>query len=57
MRPEKSEVERLWASNRKAMDMLGWKPAYDLDTGLRETIDWFGRHDNMKHYNAGSYTI
>ncbi|MDO9371791.1 MAG: NAD-dependent 4,6-dehydratase LegB, partial [Gammaproteobacteria bacterium] len=28
LRPEKSEVERLWASNDKARDLLGWQPQY-----------------------------
>ncbi len=27
--------------NSKARRLLGWTPAYDLATGLRETVDWF----------------
>ena len=47
LRPAKSEVERLWADNRKAKELLGWSPAYGgiegLRRGLGETIAWFRR--------------
>jgi NAD dependent epimerase/dehydratase len=42
LRPEKSEVERLWASNDKARELLGWQPQYagieGLRRGLAETV-------------------
>jgi dTDP-glucose 4,6-dehydratase len=57
VRPEKSEVERLWAENRKAAALLGWKPLYDLDAGLKETISWFSRPEHMELYKTGIYTI
>lgn len=57
LRPEKSEVERLWAENRKAKEMLGWAPQFDLDAGLAETIRWFARPENQELYKAGLYTI
>ena len=45
LRPEKSEVERLWASNAKALDLLGWQPAFGgrdgFIRGLTETVAWF----------------
>ena len=28
LRPEKSEVERLWADNNKAKELLDWLPLY-----------------------------
>jgi CDP-glucose 4,6-dehydratase len=34
-------VQRLNA--RKAHDVLGWRPAYSLDDGLRRTIGWYER--------------
>lgn len=40
IRPDKSEVERLYSSNKKIRSLTGWKPQYDLDQGLEETIDW-----------------
>lgn len=60
-RPSASEVHRLWASNDKAKAMLGWSPAYGgLDgfkRGLVETIDWFTRPENLRHYRPGTYQI
>ncbi|MCX6287512.1 MAG: NAD-dependent 4,6-dehydratase LegB [Bacteroidetes bacterium] len=57
IRPEKSEVERLWAENRKAKDLFGWVPEYTLDQGLKETIDWFSAPGNMQFYKPDLYTI
>lgn len=59
LRPENSEVERLWASNKKAFDILGWSPQYSgkegFYRGLKETIAWFIRPDVLKLYKADSY--
>lgn len=61
IRPENSEVERLWAENAKAKKLAGWEPAYgQLDgfkRGLKETIDWFINPDNLKQYKPGEYNI
>ncbi len=61
IRPEKSEVERLWAANRKAFDLTGWKPEYagieGLERGLQETIEWFSDPYNLKRYKTGVYNI
>ncbi len=61
LRPENSEVERLWADNAKALDMLGWRPAYaGLDgfhRGLVETIAWFSEPQNLRQYKAGINNI
>ena len=61
IRPEKSEVERLWADNTKAKKLLGWHPNYGgvdgLKKGLAETIDWFQNPDNLKNYKEGIYNI
>lgn len=54
-RPEKSEVERLWADNAKAKETLNWSPRYSLEKGLRETIDWF--KDNKDIYKSHIYNI
>jgi CDP-glucose 4,6-dehydratase len=37
----KSEIKHQYLSARKAREMLGWKPKYNLETGLRETIEWY----------------
>jgi len=58
-RPDKSEVERLWASNTKASALLRWQPKYaGLDGfrgGLRNTIDWFTKPENLRGYKADLY--
>ncbi len=61
LRPEKSEVERLWASNEKAKALLDWSPAYGgLDgfrRGLEETIEWFLNPQNLSQYKTDIYNI
>ena len=61
IRPAKSEVERLWASNEKANQLLGWSPGYgDLagfKRGLLETINWFSIPSNLNKYKHGIYNI
>ena len=61
IRPEKSEVERLWADNSKAQKLTGWVPAYGgiegLKAGIKETVDWFKNPDNLKLYKADLYNI
>ena len=61
LRPEKSEVERLWADNTKAKNLLNWSPEYSgkegLRRGLKETIDWFIQPENLSAYKVGQYTL
>lgn len=61
LRPDKSEVERLWADNRKACELLGWAPEYGAEDGfrrgLRETITWFSEPVNLARYKAGIYNV
>jgi nucleoside-diphosphate-sugar epimerase len=53
IRPQKSEVERLRCDNKKAMEILGWSPTYDIDAGLKETIGWMEL--NKEYYKADIY--
>jgi NAD dependent epimerase/dehydratase len=61
IRPEKSEVERLWADNKKAAQLTGWQPEYagmeGLKRGLQKTIEWFSDPNNLKRYKTGVYNI
>jgi NAD dependent epimerase/dehydratase len=61
LRPQNSEVERLWADNTKADRLFGWRPSYGglegLRRGLRETIDWFADPQNASAYKADRYNI
>ena len=61
LRPAASEVERLWADNALARELLGWTPEYagleGLRRGLVETIDWFAEPVNLRGYKAGRYNV
>ena len=61
IRPENSEVERLWASNEKAKRILQWAPEAaglkGLRLGLTQTIEWFQEPKNLKLYNPNVYNI
>lgn len=61
LRPEKSEVERLWASNDKASKLLGWQPKYGglegFRRGLAKTVDWFMRPANLAHFKSDIYNL
>jgi dTDP-glucose 4,6-dehydratase len=61
LRPEKSEVERLWASNEKAKQLIGWQPRYagveGLRRGLAETVEWFSDKKNLAGYKADIYNL
>lgn len=61
LRPEKSEVERLWADNQKAKRLTEWTPSYGnregFKRGLLETIEWFTNKDNLKKYKSDIYNI
>ena len=47
VRPQDSEVERLWCDNTKAEKLLGWTPKTSLDEGLKETIEWISGHIDL----------
>lgn len=57
IRPEKSEVFRLFGSNEKLKQYTAWKPEYSLEQGLAETIDWFKNPDNLRQYKADIYNV
>ena len=61
LRPENSEVERLWGANDKAKRLLGWQPAYagldGLRRGLRETTQWFRDPANLARYKTDIYNL
>lgn len=61
LRPVGSEVDRLWADNRKALARFNWKPLFGgldgLRRGLKETIAWFSEEENIARYKAERYNI
>ena len=61
IRPENSEVERLWADNTKARRLFGWQPGYGgregFKRGLAETTEWFMNPANLTGYKTDRYNI
>lgn len=54
-RPDASEVDRLRCENSKVRRLTGWTPRYDLERGLRETIEWIA--SNPGAHKAEIYNI
>ena len=55
VRPDTSEVERLYADASRAASMLGWRPRVSLDDGLTRTIAWV--KDHLDRYRVDVYGI
>ena len=61
IRPMKSEVMRLYSSNKKAKDILKWEPKYKgingFKKGLGETIKWLEDYKKSNFYNSDNYIV
>lgn len=57
LRPEKSEVFRLFGSNEKLKTFTDWNQKYTLEVGLKETIDWFSKKENLQQYKSNIYNV
>jgi NAD dependent epimerase/dehydratase len=61
MRPNASEVERLFAGTRKAERQFGWSPAHGGQDGFRKglglTAAWFSDPANLARYDNDRYNI
>lgn len=61
VRPEKSEVQRLFADTSKAEKLFDWKPEFGGKEGFRkgliQTAQWFTNPDNQKLYKTEGYVI
>lgn len=57
LRPEKSEVFRLWGDNQKMRELTGFVPQVSIAEGLQRTIDWFTQAANLVKYKAGIYNV
>ena len=55
LRPGKSEVRRLCGDNGLITSLTDWRPQYSLEQGLRETIDWFVKPENLAKYKTDIY--
>lgn len=57
LRPEKSEVFRLWGDNSLIKKLTDFEPIYSLEEGLKETIEWFSNPENLKKYKIDIYNV
>ena len=55
VRPDKSEVERLFCDNTKLVSNSDWKPQYNLQKGLTETIEFLKKHLHL--YKPDIYNV
>ena len=57
IRPEKSEVFRLFGSNEKLKLNTDWQQLYSFEKGLDETIEWFSLRENLNQYKSDIYNV
>ena len=61
LRPDASEVERLWADSSALRALTGWAPEYGAGDGFRrglqQTIDWFSDPANLARYKTDRYVL
>lgn len=57
IRPDKSEVFRLWCDNSLIHELTGFKPQYDIKEGLKKTCQWFSQSKNLAKYKAHIYNV
>ena len=57
IRPENSEVFRLLADIKKIKELVDYKPAYTLEKGLKQTIDWFSDPAKLAKYKPDIYNV
>jgi NAD dependent epimerase/dehydratase len=61
LRPEASEVNRLFGDNTRLRQLTGWQPAYGgregFRRGLQRTAEWFSDPVNLARYRPGTYAV
>ena len=57
LRPEKSEVRRLFGDNKKILSLTSWRPENSLEQGIAKTIEWFKQPQNLSRYKSDIYNI
>lgn len=55
LRPGTSEVQRLYASNKKATQLLGWHPTVSIEDGLLRTMEWV--RNNLHRFDVNRYGL
>lgn len=61
LRPDGSEVERLFASYAAAEQRMGWTPEYGglegFKRGLQRTVEWFSNPAHLARYKSHLYNL
>lgn len=57
IRPENSEVFRLWCDNSKIKNLTGFEPKNSIREGLEKTVEWFTKQENLAKYKPGLYNV
>jgi dTDP-glucose 4,6-dehydratase len=61
LRPDGSEVERLWADAAKAGKLLDWQPEFGGQDGFRRglanTVEWFRDPQHLRSYRSDAYNL
>ena len=57
LRPENSEVFRLFGDNSLLKQLTGWSSRTNLEEGLKETIAWFTNPHNLEKYKSHLYNL
>lgn len=57
IRPKQSEVERLVCDNTKIREITNYKPQVDIEEGLKATIEWLSKPENLKKYKSEIYNV
>ena len=57
IRPNKSEVFRLWCDNSKIKKLTNYEPEVDIKKGLTKTVDWFLDPINLSKYKSDIYNV
>ena len=55
LRPAKSEVNRLCGDNTIITSLTDWRPRHTLEDGLRATVEWFCKPENLAKYKTDIY--
>ncbi len=61
LRPEKSEVNRLWADNTKLINQTDWNPKYaginGFKKGLEQCVKWYTDPNNLSMLKTDIYNL
>lgn len=55
LRPANSEVNRLCGDNSLITSLTDWRPRFSFAEGIRRTVDWFVKPENLAKYKPDIY--